>query len=175
MPCLLFTTTFFGLCLTKKKAGHSFVRQQLANLCRCVALLDGMVGQAVSKFVVIVQVRYTPRPWLPQWFINLVPAAFWLINRWDTSASLCNLYLAHSQPLLSDSYSYLLYQTPIYYIGLLFIILDSYLLSDSYLLYQTPIYHIRLLFNYYIGLLFIISDSYLIIISDSYLLYQTPI
>ena len=64
------------------------MRRQLAlqaqlgdSLCRCVALLDGVVGQAVryiataSTFLVIVQVSYTPQSRLPQRFINLVPVA----------------------------------------------------------------------------------------------------
>ena len=58
VPHLLFTAIPFVPHPTKKKAGHSFVRWRLANLelgsslCRCVALLDGVVGQVVrySKY-----------------------------------------------------------------------------------------------------------------------------
>ena len=64
--------------------------------------------------------------------------------------------------LLTISESYIVYQTPTYFIGVL------YNISDSYLLYRTP--------TYYIGLPLIISDSDIIILLYwTYLLYRSPI
>ena len=97
--------------------------------------------------------------------------------------------------------NYIRVLSPTYYIGLLLIISDSYLLYRSLIYYIGVLYYIGLLYRtptYYIGApfltviyllyrspmesyLYIISDSYtyyiglLLIISDSYLLYQSLI